>query len=247
MTSQRSRGWCFTINNYGFKELIDLMALPVDYMIFGFEKGKKGTPHVQGYAYFSNKLTFNKLKKYLPTAHVEAQRGPIKKAIEYCKKEGEFYEFGDSPHPGQASFEQIEDVMQDPQSNFHLYNMYRRSYDAYKLTQRPDPRRDKNIYMIDEKDKYTTAHLCESSFMDRDIETYVPVHAMFVDAYTSFRIDDWYNGFPPRVRRGFEIIDVDPNVVFIMYSTPQERGYIMKRYSHLHIEKDSDEFRIKDE
>jgi len=40
----RNRAWCFTINNYTFEEMDACINLPVEYKVFGFEVGKKGTP-----------------------------------------------------------------------------------------------------------------------------------------------------------------------------------------------------------
>ena len=49
----RSRGWCFTLNNYNEEEEVRALALPeeVSYGVVGKEVGESGTPHFQGYLY----------------------------------------------------------------------------------------------------------------------------------------------------------------------------------------------------
>jgi len=59
----RNRAWCFTINNYTFEEMDACINLPVEYKVFGFEVGKKGTPHIQGYLYHNDRISMKQLKK----------------------------------------------------------------------------------------------------------------------------------------------------------------------------------------
>lgn len=96
---QRSRGWCFTINNPTLGDDLDLEAVKAaaDYVIYGEEVGEQGTPHWQGYLHFRNPQTLTRIKALLPRAHLETQRGTTRQAIEYCKKDGRYHEFGDAP------------------------------------------------------------------------------------------------------------------------------------------------------
>lgn len=98
MESKRAQGWCLTINNPDPEE-DDLSKLSTDatYLIVGKEKGESGTEHLQGYVYFPTKKSLTQLKRYNARAHWEAQRGTFEQAIEYCKKDGEFVEFGIAP------------------------------------------------------------------------------------------------------------------------------------------------------
>lgn len=97
----RSRGWCFTINNPTFDDLERVVDMSVDYMIFAFEK--VSTEHIQGYAYFRNQRHVKAIKKMLPRAHLEVQKGTKIEALIYCMKQGEYYEFGDRPHQGRRN------------------------------------------------------------------------------------------------------------------------------------------------
>jgi len=99
----RSRGWCFTINNPTLGDLLDVEQLKqhAKYYVYGKEHGTdRNTPHWQGYVYFANAITMVRCKQLLERAHVEPQRGTCNQAITYCKKDGDFEEWGDAPNHG---------------------------------------------------------------------------------------------------------------------------------------------------
>lgn len=95
--SQRSRAWCFTCNNYN-EDDISRLQIDYEYLIYGKEVGESGTKHLQGYIHFKNAKTFKSLQKKLGSSfHIEKRRGTFQQAIDYCKKEGDFVEFGNKP------------------------------------------------------------------------------------------------------------------------------------------------------
>lgn len=97
----RSRGWCFTINNYTEDDIAKVQSFDCRYMVFGKEVGKEGTPHLQGYLYMNNDKTLSAMKKkFHPTAHLEPQKGTPEQASAYCKKDGVVFERGDPPKQG---------------------------------------------------------------------------------------------------------------------------------------------------
>lgn len=86
------KGWCFTINNFDDSHLCDIENVPKCKYIYGVEKGASGTPHLQGYIHFMNKMRFNDVKKLLgKQAHIEPRKGTVQQAVEYCQKEGDYY------------------------------------------------------------------------------------------------------------------------------------------------------------
>lgn len=99
----RSRGWCFTINNPTFEDQLQLEELKqsAQYFIYGSEHGEdRNTHHFQGFVYFKNAITLPRVKQLLKRAHLEPQRGTTTQAIEYCKKEGDWEEWGEQPDHG---------------------------------------------------------------------------------------------------------------------------------------------------
>lgn len=94
----KSRDWVFTINNYNEDTIRSLKSHngKFDYIIFGREVGAMGTPHLQGFCQFNNPVSFSKAKRDIGwNAHVESRKGSVSAAIEYCKKDGDFYSQGD--------------------------------------------------------------------------------------------------------------------------------------------------------
>lgn len=86
--------FCFTINNYDDSDIEAVRNMDCQYVIFGYEVGKSGTPHLQGYMELKKKKRFTTLKKLLPRANLGARWGTQEQASEYCKKEGKFEERG---------------------------------------------------------------------------------------------------------------------------------------------------------
>lgn len=100
--TQRLRNFCFTINNPTIEDDEQLMKLSYSYLIIGYE-GKDKTKHLQGYCELNKQTSFNKIKKMIPRAHIEARKGNQEQAIKYCMKEGEYVEYGakrDQGHRG---------------------------------------------------------------------------------------------------------------------------------------------------
>lgn len=113
MPDSRSRGWVFTINNPNEWDQVDIERLCADakYVIWGKETGEEGTPHWQGYCYFTNKKSLIQVKTLIPRAHLERQRGSIAQAIDYCKKDGDFQESGERPYGPEGQKNQWKEVI----------------------------------------------------------------------------------------------------------------------------------------
>lgn len=99
--SQRSRGWCFTVNNYEEGDLERLLRVPCRYVVIGRERAPStNTPHLQGYIRYETIQRFEFVRRQLgQRAHIEPQHGPTEAAIQYCKKEGLYEERGSPPLP----------------------------------------------------------------------------------------------------------------------------------------------------
>lgn len=102
----KSRGWCFTVNNYDDNDIASIKALEHEgqYVVCGQEVGKEGTPHLQGYVYFKTQRHFTAVKKLIGArAHVECARADAAKNRTYCTKENTLFEFGEMPTQGKRN------------------------------------------------------------------------------------------------------------------------------------------------
>lgn len=97
----RARHWCFTLNNYDDDAVARLRreAANVDYMLFGREVGETGTPHLQGFVSFAGRRRLTQIIAQLGQAHFTVARR-VPESIVYCKKDGDFEEFGQAPVAG---------------------------------------------------------------------------------------------------------------------------------------------------
>lgn len=93
----KTRAWAFTINNYNADEERILHELQCQYIVVGREVGELGTPHLQGYVYFSTQRYLNGVKNILRRAHWEEARADANTNFNYCSKGGDFWTRGDMP------------------------------------------------------------------------------------------------------------------------------------------------------
>lgn len=67
------------------------------YLVYGRERGKKGTFHLQGQIVLKNPRAFAGIRRLLGTrAHIEPTKD-LQASIDYCKKDGDFVEMGVIP------------------------------------------------------------------------------------------------------------------------------------------------------
>lgn len=101
--SPRSRRFCFTLNNYtqGEVEIIDdffRLTEHVTYAVVGVEVGESGTPHLQGFFITVDPQRLAAVQRLVsPRCHIEAAVGTSLQAANYCKKDGQFTEYGTFP------------------------------------------------------------------------------------------------------------------------------------------------------
>lgn len=98
----RSKYWCYTLNN----PAPNYELPPADlwtYHIYGREVGESGTPHLQGYIEMAKESSLAHMKTLLPGAHLEKRRGTGLEASDYCKKDGDFEEYGTLAPPRGAA------------------------------------------------------------------------------------------------------------------------------------------------
>lgn len=119
----RSRTWCYTLNNWTEEELTPLREKG-RYNIVGKEVGENGTPHLQGYIYFSTDTSLKQLKKISPRAHWERAIGTPADNKTYCSKGGDFTEWGAIPQQGKRTdLEWTRELLNEPEPMKAVCNM----------------------------------------------------------------------------------------------------------------------------
>jgi len=103
MVRNTSSRWCLTLNNYTDAEVANWDATLNDqlvfrYAIYGKEVGDNGTPHLQAFVILNQPARLTAIKALLgDRIHAEFAKGTSKQAAVYCKKEGNYVEYGEFP------------------------------------------------------------------------------------------------------------------------------------------------------
>lgn len=230
----RSRAWTFTINNYTFDDLVLVLETECRYLCFGFEYGPKcGTPHIQGYIYFDNQRTREYVKTRLPRAWFAPSKGDPDQNANYTGEDGDWWEFGDKPSPGVTPWDKIETAMSDPRLHPHTFNQYNKMYRAVTLGEIKDHERQLHLISKDNMFKVFERYDPAEIFSEEDMQAWNGERVVFLDflRYSDpIGIERWVRGYPISMKRGYEILKLDPEIVYIMYSSTIEMLTIKKRY-----------------
>ncbi|AXQ65676.1 MAG: putative viral replication protein [Kreonivirus seabatis] len=107
--SPQSQRWCFTVNNYTDEYEVFICQLlcgpDVTYGVYGREVGTEGTRHLQGFLILRDRHRLGGVREFFGDIHphLEPARGSSPQASNYCKKDGDFEEFGTCPNPGKRT------------------------------------------------------------------------------------------------------------------------------------------------
>lgn len=242
----RSRAWLFVVNNWRDSDLADIVALAEDsrYLICGFEVGEEtGTPHLQCYVYFDDAKTLKRMNCYVSRAHFERATGTPQQNKVYCSKPEtkpdpeDIYEEGDLPQQGVANRFLLEQTMDHPYENFHLYNQYRRSYEYLQnqeMRERDDV--DRKVYLMAESDIYFIFGAYVQDCNVHDFQAYAREEAVVIPGNTLWAecfVRRWLGGNPLPVVRGYEVIYVNPQAVYLYYRNDKEKRSLRQRYHSL--------------
>lgn len=105
----QSQRWCFTHNNYSDADQVFICQLlasdEVKYGVYGREVGESGTPHLQGFFILKKRVRLATAKAFFGdlSPHLEPARASSLQASDYCKKDGDFEEFGSCPKAGERN------------------------------------------------------------------------------------------------------------------------------------------------
>lgn len=249
----RSRGYCFTINNWDDDDLVDLVGLTeyewLTYMVIGFEVGKKGTPHIQGYMHFSDAKSFEQIKRHIPGAHLEVARATGKsysKRWSYCMKDGDYWEYGVPPRDGvkKVTMNNVVEAISKGAS----YSTLVKEYPLYLLMHGDKVKR----FIADSKEKVETSFYVIDPLSDAiteiveyfDVSTNdmaVVTDLSQLEAYSDYRIvvyyvdfydklyDLWARGVPITYKYGYQLRVVNVEKFVIVTSSPKLFSKIYKR------------------
>lgn len=109
--SEKFRNFVFTWNNWTrdfdmSREILDWLEdtagpkLKIQYAIVGEEIGEEKTCHLQGYVELVDRKSFKSIKSMFNRCYIDRRRGTQSQAIEYCKKQGNYHEYGTRKTPG---------------------------------------------------------------------------------------------------------------------------------------------------
>ncbi|AJD07482.1 replication-associated protein [Odonata-associated circular virus-13] len=126
--------YCFTSFAVDQEPSYDPTAM--QYLIYGRETcPDSGRTHLQGFVAFKNRQYFTACKKYFGTAHVEACKGTFAENQEYCKKDGDYKEFGTAPEI-KSGGDVFNDVLRKAEAGSiqEIKDLYPGLYIRYKKT-----------------------------------------------------------------------------------------------------------------
>lgn len=231
-----SRAFTVTINNWNDNDIANWLSITENavYSIVGFEKGsKKETPHMQGYMYFKSARHLTSLaKKFEKRAHLEIAKGSAEQNRTYCVKDGHYYELGSMP-TGKVHWETIEEAMKNPRDHIHTYTMYKKSY--REILNDEIEHEFQYLYLIPyscafELIKLNHEHVC------RDTDSYMlGDRILLLSAYhwDEMKIMEWEAKCYPRIKRGYEIIKISPQIIVLYYRDEKEHNYLLKTYQDI--------------
>lgn len=247
--SPRYRNYCFTLNNYTEDEINLLMLSDYSYMIFGYEIGENGTPHLQGYIEFDDKMTIVGIKKHLgiDRIHLESRRGTQEEAINYCKKDNDFYEHGTLKCQGKRT--DLENIYEDINSGktvFDIATNYPSQYIRYskgieKLKNVIEQKRMTSIrninvtVIVGTPGAGKTRHVYDSHGFENVYKLDAHDKNLWFDGYDGqdvLLIDDFYGG----IKFGFllNLLDIYP------IRLPIKGGFTWANWTKIYITSNSD-------
>lgn len=105
-TSETSRRWVFTLNNYTDDEVRRIANYPdwIRWIGYGKEVAPTtGTPHLQGFIVTWDPVRMTKFKLFLRRARFAMQIASFEENLTYCNKEKNWIEFGERPQQGRRN------------------------------------------------------------------------------------------------------------------------------------------------
>lgn len=206
-----AKRWCFTLNNYTTEEWNTLITLPktdFKYIICGEEVGDQGTRHVQGYFHLLRKKRLAAVKTLIgERAHLEIARGSDRQNRNYCKKGGQFFEWGEFSDG--TPLQQIanivltgSDTIRDiavayPEQYIRSWRGIKELFSIARLQEQRDYKTE--VFVLWGGPGTGKSRWCRSQCNDIGIDAYYKPRGLWWDGYTgqpTVVIDDFYGWIP---------------------------------------------------
>lgn len=226
--SEKCQSYCFTLNNYTNNELDGLIINTYyDYCCFGFEVGKKkGTPHLQGYVEFPKRIRISTIKNEFPEFYrmrLKARKGTQKQAIDYCMKDGEFYEFGTRRVDSQGKRNDLLHIKEmlssgstlEEVADAHFGDYVRYNFQKYIDIKKVFNHKECDVMVYRGKDIYQFMKLYKSVYiMDYDMNMYNGQECVIIptDGLETI-VERFCKHIPVDIKYGYEIRSVLPRYV----------------------------------
>lgn len=139
MSTTELSNFVYTLNNYSEEDINNIQTSPLwTYTCYGKEVSKTGTPHLQGYMELKRRKRLSALKKLdtFKQMHIERRKGTQTEAINYCKKEGFFFEFGTRKIQGKRNdLSAIREMIQEDDASLRKIFEHASNYQSLKAAQ----------------------------------------------------------------------------------------------------------------
>lgn len=210
-----AKNWTFTAfydpSTVSPDSLLHKIRDAADYLIYGVEIcPTTARTHAQGYCQFNTRRALAFVKRLAPQAHWEVARGTPEQNMEYCKKDGNYFQHGTPNQTSQGSRSDLKRLKNSIDGGASLqtiardffpdYVRYHRGIEKYYLLQRPKERNWKttlHIYWGEAgtgKSKYALEHNPEAFWMMK------PQGHVWMDGYDAHEtviMDDFTSSWMP--------------------------------------------------
>lgn len=235
----RLSNFVFTVNHYDDNDIEKIKSLSYRYLIYGREKGESGTPHLQGYCELTKQTSFSTVKRCIPKAHIEKRNGTAVQASDYCKKDGDYDEFGKISNPGKRNdIHQVYEMVKEAKSDYEIqefsplsYAKYHRAIDRMRLNVLRENREYKSVRVTVIIGPTGAGKSRRAREIDPNLyQIMTGDDKLWFDGYTGQKtvlLDDFYGG----IKYGYflNLIDGYP------FQLPIKGGFTWKNWEHVII------------
>lgn len=106
----------------------------------------------------------------------------------------------------------------------------RKVKDFYKEITVSKKNNDRKLYVIFDDNRFEYASKHDSVFMDDDLSTYENEKCVISDGDNNTYWVNWINGYPSKLKRGYEVLSVDPSIVYLTVKNDRQLKMLKSIY-----------------